>query len=86
MSELHLPNRIRQLAVEHPDRAAVSSGGTTLTYSEFDALTNRVASALATVPATSMRIGALLRMGLPGAASFVAAPRPGSSSPRSTGA
>ncbi|WP_432677270.1 long-chain-fatty-acid--CoA ligase [Rhodococcus pyridinivorans] len=77
MSELHLPNRIRQLAVEHPDRAAVSSGGTTLTYSEFDALTNRVASALATVPATSERIGALLRMGLPGASSFVGCAKAG---------
>ena len=77
MSELHLPNRIRQLAVEHPDRAAVSSGSTTLTYSEFDALTNRVASALATVPVTSKRIGALLRMGLPGAASFVGCAKAG---------
>jgi len=74
---LHLPNRIRQLAVEHPDRAAVSSGSTTLTWSEFDALTNRVASALRTVPVTSRRVGALLRMGLPGAASFVGCAKAG---------
>ncbi|MEU5841407.1 AMP-binding protein [Rhodococcus sp. NPDC047139] len=77
MSELHLPNRIRQLATEHPDRAAVSSGGTTLTYSEFDTLTNRVASALTTVPSRSRRIGALLRMDLPGAASFVGCAKAG---------
>ncbi|UYP18865.1 long-chain-fatty-acid--CoA ligase [Rhodococcus sp. Z13] len=77
MSELHLPNRIRRMAAEHPDRAAVSSGDTTLTYSQFDDLTNRVASALTTVPVESKRIGALLRMGLPGAASFVGCAKAG---------
>lgn len=77
MSELHLPNRIRQSAIEHPDRPAVSSDGTTLTYSELDDYTNRVASALTTVPVSSKRIGALLRMGLPGAATFIGCAKAG---------
>lgn len=77
LSELHLPNRIRRLAAEHPTRPAVSSGSTTLTYAELDDYTNRVASALATIPTSSKRIGALLRMGLPGAATFIGCAKAG---------
>ena len=77
MSELHLPNRVRTLAREHPDRNAVTADGTTLSYREFDSYTNRVASSLLPLAAEPNRVGALLRMGLPGAAAFVACAKAG---------
>lgn len=77
MSELHLPNRIRRFAVERRDRPAVTAGDTTLTYGEFDSCTNRVASALTTLASAPGRIGALLRMGLPGAATLVGCAKAG---------
>lgn len=49
MSELHLPNRIRQLAASQPSAPAVTAEGTTLTYAEFDSYTNKVATALTTL-------------------------------------
>ena len=42
MSELHLPNRIRQLAVSQPSAPAVTAEGTTLTYAEFDSYTMHI--------------------------------------------
>ncbi|MEE2030547.1 AMP-binding protein [Rhodococcus chondri] len=77
MSELHLPNRVRRLAVEHPDRPAVTADDTTLTYRDFDTYTNRVASALVPLATDPKRVGALLRMGLPGAATFVGCAKAG---------
>lgn len=77
MSELHLPNRIRRFAVERRDRPAVTEGETTLTYGEFDSYTNRVASALTSLASAPGRVGALLRMGLPGVATFVGCAKAG---------
>lgn len=77
MSEPHLPNRVRRLAAEHPDRPAVTAGDTTLTYRDFHAYTSRVASALAPLASEPRRVGALLRMGLPGAATFVGCAKAG---------
>ncbi|MFD6894705.1 long-chain-fatty-acid--CoA ligase [Rhodococcus sp. NPDC060086] len=77
MSELHLPNRIRQLAVSQPSAPAVTAEGTTLTYAEFDSYTNKVATALTTLATSPGRVGALLRMGLPGAAAFVGCAKAG---------
>ncbi|MFD6880722.1 AMP-binding protein [Rhodococcus sp. NPDC060084] len=77
MSELHLPNRIRRLAVERRDRPAVTEGETTLTYGEFDSYSNRVASALTELTSAPGRVGALLRMGMPGVAAFVGCAKAG---------
>lgn len=77
MSELHLPNRIRQLALTQPSARAVTAEGATLTYSEFDSYTNRVATALTAMVTAPGRVGALLRMGLPGAATFAACAKAG---------
>lgn len=77
MSELHLPNRIRQLAISQPSAPAVTAEGATLTYAEFDTYTNKVATALAALASPSGRIGALLRMGLPGAAALVGCTKAG---------
>jgi acyl-CoA synthetase (AMP-forming)/AMP-acid ligase II len=77
VSELHLPNRIRQLAASQPSAPAVTAEGTTLTYSEFDSYTNKVATALTTLATSPGRVGALLRMGLPGAAAFVGCAKAG---------
>lgn len=76
-SGLHLPNRIRHFAAERPNRPALTAGGTTLTYREFDEYTNKVGSALAAIGSASGRVGALLRMSLPGAAMFVGCTKAG---------
>ncbi|WP_072815636.1 long-chain-fatty-acid--CoA ligase [Rhodococcus zopfii] len=77
MSELHLPNRIRQLVLSQPSAPAVTAGDTTLTYAEFDSYTNRVATALTSLASPPGRVGALLRMGLPGVAAFVGCAKAG---------
>lgn len=77
MSGLHLPDRVRSHAVENPTGTAVICGDTTLTHAEFDAGTTRVASALAATVAPGGRVGALLRMGLEGAETFVGSAKAG---------
>jgi len=77
VSGLHLPHRIRTLAVTQPDSPAVTCGDTTLTYAQFDDLTNRTASALAALTTDPNRVGALLRMGIPAAAAFVGCAKAG---------
>ncbi|NLU83786.1 AMP-binding protein [Rhodococcus sp. HNM0569] len=77
MSDLHLPERIRRHAQDRPDRVAVIDGDAALTHAEFDALTSRIADALTRVARPGDRVGGVLRMGLPGAALFVAAAKAG---------
>ncbi|MFZ2177313.1 MAG: AMP-binding protein [Rhodococcus sp. (in: high G+C Gram-positive bacteria)] len=77
MSVLHLPNRVRTLAVERASDPAITSGDTTLTYKDLDIRTNRVASALGAMTEPQSRVGALLRMGLPGAELFIGCAKAG---------
>ncbi|MEI4743138.1 long-chain-fatty-acid--CoA ligase [Rhodococcus erythropolis] len=77
MSELHLPNRIRHSASTRPSDPAITCGDRTLTWAELDGETSTLASALAEVTAAGARVGALLRMGLEGAETFIACAKAG---------
>ena len=77
MSELHLPNRIRHSASTRPSDPAITCGDRTLTWAELDGETSTLASALAEVTTTGARVGALLRMGLEGAETFIACAKAG---------
>ena len=77
MSELHLPNRIRQSASTRPFDPAITCGDRTLTCADLDAETNALASALVGVATDGARVGALLRMGLEGAEVFIACAKAG---------
>ncbi|EME23575.1 AMP-binding protein [Rhodococcus triatomae] len=77
MTGLHLPELVRARAVDAPTAPALSDGDRTLTNADFDASTSLLASALASVAAPQGRVGALLRMGVEGAETFVAATKAG---------
>ncbi|GAA3203787.1 hypothetical protein GCM10020255_109910 [Rhodococcus baikonurensis] len=77
MSELHLPNRIRHSASTRPSDPAITCGDRTVTWAALDGETSALASALAGVTATGARVGALLRMGLEGAETFIACAKAG---------
>ncbi|MCE4265675.1 AMP-binding protein [Rhodococcus globerulus] len=77
MSELHLPNRIRHSALARPSDPAITCGDRTLTCADLDAETNALASALVGVSNGGARVGALLRMGLEGAETFIACAKAG---------
>ncbi|MBC2642398.1 MULTISPECIES: long-chain-fatty-acid--CoA ligase [unclassified Rhodococcus (in: high G+C Gram-positive bacteria)] len=77
MSGLHLPQRVRDHAVERPGAPAVTCGDTTLTYAELDWRTNRIAVALSALASGGTRVGALLRMRTEGVETFVAAAKAG---------
>ncbi|XGU21461.1 AMP-binding protein [Rhodococcus sp. 3Y1] len=77
MSELHLPNRIRHSASTRPSDPAITCGDRMLTWAELDGETSTLASALAEVTTTGARVGALLRMGLEGAETFIACAKAG---------
>ncbi|AUM18887.1 long-chain fatty acid--CoA ligase [Rhodococcus ruber Chol-4] len=77
MSGLHLPQRVRQHAAERPDALALTCGDTTVTFAELDGRTNRVATALNGLARRGGRIGALLRMRLEAAETFVACGKAG---------
>ncbi|WP_024793645.1 long-chain-fatty-acid--CoA ligase [Tomitella biformata] len=77
MSGLHLPQRIRSLAVEKPDAPALTCGETTVSFGELDRRTNRVATALAARARAGGRVGTLLRMRLEAAETFVGCAKAG---------
>jgi acyl-CoA synthetase (AMP-forming)/AMP-acid ligase II len=77
VSELHLPNRIRHSALARPSDPAITCGDRTLTCADLDAETNALASALVGVSNGGARVGALLRMGLEGAETFIACAKAG---------
>ena len=77
VSELHLPNRIRHSALARPSDPVITCGDRTLTCADLDAETNALASALVGVSTGSARVGALLRMGLEGAETFIACAKAG---------
>lgn len=67
---ISLGEKLRLLAKQKPDAPAVSCGETTLTYGEFDRLTNRAARGLASY---GVKLGDLVTLGLPNGTDFAVA-------------